>query len=120
MNYGNMGEVCGRVKKAFDDPQKGEAKRIVIVETTTPDSDWQNIVQVQGYKKGAELLSNIEAGDEVRLSVRLKSREYQGKYYDQINIAKVLEVIQPQRSAPQPVLAGEMEEPKTDDSDMPF
>ena len=101
MEYKNIGEVAGEVVDVKTIPVgKSNEKKIVVVRVSEPGAKWVNVVPVSGFGDEACKLVGIECGDTVRLSVYLRGREWQGKYFADIAIAKVIDHVPAQRSEP--------------------
>ena len=129
MNYENSGNVSGEVVDVQTVPAGKSEKKIVVVRVSEPGAKWVNIVPVSGFGDEAGKLAGIECGDTVHLSVWLRGREWQGRYFSDIAIAKVIEHEPAQPSEPVSTApdtqADEMAEPvgagvDVDDEAMPF
>lgn len=124
MNY----ELTGTVK-IIQEPQtfaSGFSKRELIV--TVPDGNYPQDISLEFLKEKADLLNDLNVGDEVTVSFNLRGREYNGKYYNNLTGWKLQKGGQqdnsskPSYEAPKSSSASPLNEPNFDDDmdDIPF
>lgn len=116
----NKGIVEGRVVAVIPETTKaGKDKLTVAIDTAESGSKWPNPVPVCAFNKSVAYLAGLQVGDEVRVPVYLRGREYQGRYYAENAPADKAEVTsaQPPRPAPDAV-AADMAVPE--DEALPF
>jgi len=81
-------EVNGKLIKKLDletgISSKGKEwqKQTVVVDT---GGDFNNIVAISAFGDKVDRMNKLEVGDNVNISCNVYSREYQGKYYHNID-----------------------------------
>ena len=121
-------EVSGRVKVIGADQQISASfkKREIVV---TTDEQYPQVIMVEFTQDKTDLLNNYAVGDEVKISINLRGREWvnpQGetKYFNSIQGWRIEKMTQAQGQAPQmqdvPTFppAGQFTEKEEDD--LPF
>ena len=85
MNY----ELTGTVKliNELQTFASGFTKRELIV--TVPDGNYPQDISLDFLKDKVELLNDVAVGDEITVSFNLRGREYNGKYFNNLNAWKI-------------------------------
>lgn len=105
-------ELEGILHMKFETEVKGEKgfkSRGFVVET---DGKYPQLVRLELAQDRCELIDNIQEGTPVKVGFDLRGREWQGKYFTNLNAWR----IEPIGAAPQPLKT----KAEQDDSDMPF
>lgn len=120
MNY----ELTGTVK-LINEVQtfaSGFTKRELIV--TVPDGNYPQDISLDFLKDKVELLNDVAIGDEITVSFNLRGREYNGKYFNNLNAWKIQKQTQKGYEPTKEISADtapNIEEPDFDDmDDVPF
>jgi hypothetical protein len=116
----NKGIVEGRVVAVIPETTKaGKEKLTVVIDTAEPGGKWPNPVPVCAFGKSVGYIAGLQVGDEARVAVYLRGREWQGRYFAENAPADKAEVTsaQPLRPAPDAV-AADMAVPE--DEALPF
>lgn len=111
---------------------EGEVKEILTPESGTSKAgkDWNKqefVIETNDqYPKPVcftcfgdktDLISNIKVGDSVEVGFNVESREYNGRYFHNINAWKVVKIENSQQEQPTPP---EISQPEGADDDLPF
>jgi hypothetical protein len=107
-----MGLISGTVIKVGETDQIKDTfkKREIVIET---DEKYPQSVPIEFVQDKTELLDGLNEGDSVAVSYNLRGREWNGKYYVNVQGWK----LEKTGSAPVPVT---MDEPVESDDDLPF
>lgn len=92
---------------------------------TMQNGQYQNDLYVEFHNKSADLLDNMEIGQDYTVSINLASREWNGKYFTTVRAWKVVpasETPAPKKApAPAPVAKPQAPAPLVSDyDDLPF
>ena len=107
-----MGLISGKVVRVGETEQIKDTfkKRELVVET---DGDYPQSVPIEFVQGKTELLDGVNEGDSVAVSYDLRGREWNGKYYVNVQGWKVEKT----GSVPAPVT---VDEPVEAGDDLPF
>lgn len=96
-------EVEGKLIKKFDTESKSasfQAREFVI---EVPDGNYPQMVKFQLVQDRCGMLDNYEEGEQVKVHFDLRGREWQGKYFTNLNAWKMEKAgAAPSNSAPMP------------------
>lgn len=81
-------EIQGKLHKKFDTEQKTDSfkAREFVIET---DGQYPQFVKFQATQDRCDLIENYEEGQEIKVSFDLRGREWQGKYFTNLNAWRV-------------------------------
>ncbi len=82
-------EVEGKLHKIFPTEQKSasfSAREFVL---EIPDGNYPQLVKFQAVQDRCGLIDSFEEGDMVKVSFDLRGREWQGKYFSNLNAWRV-------------------------------
>jgi single-strand DNA-binding protein len=82
-------EVEGKLHKIFPTEQKSasfSAREFVL---EIPDGNYPQLVKFQAVQDRCGLLDSFQEGDMVKVSFDLRGREWQGKYFSNLNAWRV-------------------------------
>lgn len=85
----NSFELTGTLK-VLEDLQtfsSGFSKREFVIEV--PDGKYPQMVKFDTLKDKTNLLDNVSIGDELKVTFDIRGREYNGKYYVNLNAWKI-------------------------------
>ena len=107
-----MGLISGTVIRVGETVNVSDKfkKREIVIET---DEKYPQSVPIEFVQDKTELLDGLNEGDSVAVSYNLRGREWNGKYYVNVQGWK----LEKTGSAPAPVT---MDEPVESDDDLPF
>lgn len=123
-------EVEGRLHKVFDTEKKTEtfSAREFVIEVA--DGNYPQMVKFQLVQDRCSVMDNFEEGDQVKVHFDLRGREWQGKYFTNLNAWRVEKVSADQPATPPPSAADDdtpfpsaSDEPQIEqsaDDDLPF
>lgn len=122
MTTSNKGTIAGRVVAVLPETTKaGKEKLTVVIDTAEPGGKWPNPVPVCAFGKSVGYIAGLQVGDEARVAVYLRGREWQGRYFAENAPADKAEIISEQpRPAPADATAADMADLVSDDSGLPF
>ena len=122
MTTSNQGTVAGRVVAVIPETTKqGKEKLTVVIDTAESGSKWPNPVPVCAFGKSVGYIAGLQVGDEARVAVYLRGREWQGRYFAENSPADKAEILSAQpRPAHADATAADMADPVSDDSGLPF
>lgn len=108
-----MSILTGKVHKVFDTQQITDTftKRELVVET---DGEYPQYIKIEFVKDKTALLDELNEGDSVTVSYDLRGREWNGKYFTNVQGWK----LEKTGSAPAPVTVNETDSGA--DDDLPF
>ncbi|MDD5704657.1 MAG: DUF3127 domain-containing protein [Kiritimatiellae bacterium] len=112
-------EMTGTVKKVCDAQTfaSGFTKREFVL--TTEDDRYPQDIAIACIKDGCAQLDGIQAGERLRVAFRIRGREYNGRYFVNLEAYK-LERLDGGASDEAAAPAGGNDEPPLDDGPMPF
>lgn len=81
-------EITGRLHKVFDTEQKTESfkAREFVIET---QGEYPQFVKFQLTQDRCDLIENYKEGDGLKVHFDLRGREWQGKYFTNLNAWKI-------------------------------
>jgi len=85
----NSFEITGTLK-VLEDTQtfaSGFSKREFVIEV--PDGKYPQMVKFDTLKEKISLLDSVSIGDELKVTFDIRGREYNGKYYVNLNAWKI-------------------------------
>lgn len=85
----NSFELTG-ILKVLDETQtfaSGFSKREFVIEV--PDGKYPQLIKFEALKEKINLLDSVNIGDELKVTFDLRGREYNGKYFVNLNAWKV-------------------------------
>lgn len=82
-------DLTGKVKLVFDAKTFGSGFTVREFVVTTPDDRYPQDVVLQFTNDKVSLLDNIQEGQEVTVSFDLRGREYNGRYFVNLNAWKI-------------------------------
>jgi len=122
MTTSNKGTVAGRVVAVLPETTKaGKEKLTVVIDTAESGSKWPNPVPICAFGKSVGYIAGLQVGDEARVAVYLRGREWQGRYFAE-NAPAGAEIISAQPrpvAAPADATAADMAVPE-EDAGLPF
>jgi single-strand DNA-binding protein len=122
-------EVEGRLHKVFDTEKKTEtfSAREFVIEVA--DGNYPQMVKFQLVQDRCSVMDNFEEGEQVKVHFDLRGREWQGKYFTNLNAWRVEKVSADQPATPPPAADDDApfpsasDEPQIEqsaDDDLPF
>lgn len=84
-----MYELLGTVKEIFEEKTFGSGFNVREFVVTTEADKYPQDICLQCVKEKVEALNNLNVGDKVKVSFELRGREYQGRYFVNLNAWKV-------------------------------
>ena len=87
-------EITGTLIKVFDTEIKSEKFKTRDFVIQTPDEKWPQAIKFQLSQDKVYLIDACIPGEEVEISFDLRGREWQGKYFTNLNAFKVERVVQ--------------------------
>ncbi|MEO0509228.1 MAG: DUF3127 domain-containing protein [Verrucomicrobiota bacterium] len=84
-----MYELSGKVKEIFEEQTFGSGfnKREFVV--TTDADKYPQDIKFECVKDKVEMVNKLKKGDKVKVSFDLRGREWQGKYFVNLNAWKI-------------------------------
>ena len=85
----NSFELTGTLK-ILEDTQtfaSGFSKREFVIEV--PDGKYPQLIKFDALKEKINLLDSLSVGDEIKVTFDIRGREYNGKYYNNLNAWKI-------------------------------
>lgn len=112
-------EMTGTVKKVFDQQTfpSGFAKREFVI--TTEDDRYPQDILIACVKEGCSLLDSVQPGERMRVSFRIRGREYKERFFVNLE-AYQIDRLDVDGSGTSIEPAGAGDEPPLDDGPMPF
>lgn len=110
-------ELTGKIKLIQDEQTfaSGFTKREMVV--TVDDGRYPQDINLEFVKDKISLLDDLEPGQEVTVSFDIRGREYNGRYYNNLQGWKVVSAESGTRDGPPPQ---DDEPPPVGDEDIPF
>jgi single-strand DNA-binding protein len=110
-------ELTGKIKLIQDEQTfaSGFTKREMVV--TVDDGRYPQDICLEFVKDKISLLDDLEPGQEVTVSFDIRGREYNGRYYNNLQGWKVVSADSDASDEPPPQ---DDEPPPVDDTDIPF
>jgi hypothetical protein len=84
-----MYELSGTVKEIFEEKTFGSGFNVREFVVTTDADKYPQDICLQCVKEKVEALNKLKSGDKVKVSFDLRGREYQGRYFVNLNAWKV-------------------------------
>lgn len=117
-------EIVGKLHKKFDTESKTQtfqAREFVI---EVEDGNYPQLVKFQLTQDRCSLLDNFEEGQQIKVMFDLRGREWQGKYFTNLNAWRVEAVAGDEAAPPPPDEDADFptvsDEPPAADNDLPF
>ena len=110
-------ELTGKIKLIQDEQTfaSGFSKREMVV--TVDDGRYPQDISLEFVKDKISLLDDLQPGQEVTVSFDIRGREYNGRYFNNLQGWKVVSADSDGRDEPPPP---DDEPPPVDDKDIPF
>ncbi len=108
-------DIEGKLHKIFDIQAKSDSFQTRDIILLVQDGNYPQYIKFQLTQDRCGLVERFKPGDEVKISFDLRGREWQGKYFTNLNAWRI-ELVQSQAEAPMP--PADMA-PPPDDSDIP-
>ena len=84
-----MFEQSGTVKKIFEEKTFGSGFNVREFVVTTNAEKFPQDICFQCVKEKVELVNKLKEGDKVKVAFDLRGREYQGRYFVNLNAWKI-------------------------------
>ncbi|WPJ98022.1 DUF3127 domain-containing protein [Coraliomargarita algicola] len=84
-----MYELTGTVKEIFDEKTFGSGFNVREFVVTTDADKYPQDICLQCVKEKVEMVNKLNKGEKVKVSFDLRGREYQGRYFVNLNAWKV-------------------------------
>ena len=84
-----MYELSGTVKQIFEEKTFGSGFNVREFVVTTDADKFPQDICLQCVKDKVDMLGKLKSGDKVKVSFDLRGREYQGRYFVNLNAWKV-------------------------------
>ncbi|HAV14176.1 MAG TPA: hypothetical protein DCX06_11895 [Opitutae bacterium] len=84
-----MYELNGTVKEIFEEKTFGSGFNVREFVVTTDADKYPQDICLQCVKEKVEMVNKLNKGDKVKISFDLRGREYQGRYFVNLNAWKV-------------------------------
>lgn len=84
-----MYELTGTVKKIFEEKTFGSGFNVREFVVTTEADKYPQDICLQCVKEKVEMLNRLKEGDKVKVAFDLRGREYQDRYFVNLNAWKV-------------------------------
>ncbi len=116
-------EVVGRLHKKFDTEKKTESfqAREFVIEV---EGQYPQFVKFQLVQDRCSVIDNHNEGDTIKVHFDLRGREWQGKYFTNLNAWRVEANTAPAEGAPPPAAEGAFpslsDAPASVEDDLPF
>jgi len=116
-------EVVGRLHKKFDTEKKTESfqAREFVIEV---DGQYPQFVKFQLVQDRCSVIDSHNEGDTIKVHFDLRGREWQGKYFTNLNAWRVEANAAPAEGAPPPAAEGAFpslsDAPASVEDDLPF
>ena len=84
-----MYELSGTVKEIFEEKTFGSGFNVREFVVTTEADKYPQDICLQCVKEKVEMVNKLKPGEKVKVSFELRGREYQGRYFVNLNAWKV-------------------------------
>ena len=84
-----MYELSGTVKEIFEEKTFGSGFNVREFVVTTEADKYPQDICLQCVKEKVEMVNKLKTGEKVKVSYDLRGREYQGRYFVNLNAWKV-------------------------------
>lgn len=84
-----MYELSGTVKQIFEEKTFGSGFNVREFVVTTDADKYPQDICLQCVKEKVEMVNKLKEGEKVKVSFDLRGREYQGRYFVNLNAWKV-------------------------------
>ncbi|NBB81255.1 MAG: DUF3127 domain-containing protein [Verrucomicrobia bacterium] len=84
-----MYELSGTVKKIFDEKTFNSGFNVREFVVTTEAEKYPQDICLQCVKEKVEMIEKLSEGDKVKVAFDLRGREYQGRYFVNLNAWKI-------------------------------
>ena len=115
-------EISGILHKKYDIESKSPSFQTREFVITTQDGNFQQFIKFQLVQDRCNVIDRVEEGETIKVSFDLRGREWQGKYFTNLNAWRVDKVSLDQGNAsdhiPPPPIPPVPEDGNDDDFDM--
>jgi hypothetical protein len=84
-----MYELTGSIKEIFDEKTFGSGFNVREFVVTTDADKYPQDICLQCVKEKVEMVNKLKKGEKVKVSFDLRGREYQGRYFVNLNAWKI-------------------------------
>jgi hypothetical protein len=84
-----MYELSGTVKEIFEEKTFGSGFNVREFVVTTEADKYPQDICLQCVKEKVEMVNKLKTGEKVKVSFDLRGREYQGRYFVNLNAWKI-------------------------------
>jgi len=84
-----MYELSGTVKQIFEEKTFGSGFNVREFVVTTDADKYPQDICLQCVKEKVEMVNQLKEGEKVKVSFDLRGREYQGRYFVNLNAWKI-------------------------------
>jgi hypothetical protein len=84
-----MYELSGTVKQIFEEKTFGSGFNVREFVVTTEAEKYPQDICLQCVKEKVEMVNQLKPGDKVKVAFDLRGREYQGRYFVNLNAWKI-------------------------------
>ena len=84
-----MYELSGKIKEIFEEKTFGSGFNVREFVVTTDADKYPQDICLQCVKEKVEMVNKLKTGDKVKVSFDLRGREYQGRYFVNLNAWKI-------------------------------
>jgi single-strand DNA-binding protein len=82
-------EATGKIVKIFDTEKKSESFQAREFVIEMPDGNYSQMVKFQLTQDRCDMVNNFSEGDQVKVTFNLRGREWQGKYFTNLDAWRV-------------------------------
>lgn len=122
-------EIVGKLHKKFETENKTDTFRAREFVIETEDGQYPQMVKFQCVQDRTNIVDDVNEGDQIKVHFDLRGREWQGKYFTNLNAWRVEKIDMGAAASPPPASAAFGDDfPKADDEgpavqaddDLPF
>ncbi len=82
-------EITGKLVKKYETETKGESFRVRDFVISTQDGQYENFVKFQTTQDRTSIIDDMNEGDEIKVHFDLRGRQWQDKYFTNLNAWRV-------------------------------
>ena len=82
-------EITGKLVKKYETETKGESFRVRDFVISTQDGQYENFVKFQTTQDRTSIIDDMKEGDEIKVHFDLRGRQWQDKYFTNLNAWRV-------------------------------
>ena len=82
-------EITGKLVRKYETETKGESFRVRDFVISTQDGQYENFVKFQTTQDRVDIIEPYTEGDEIRVHFDLRGRQWQDKYFTNLNAWRV-------------------------------